>query len=71
MSKYELQFLMIMLRGRVDRASRLAARGERGASAVEWVVITAILVGVAIAVGAILVPKIKGKAHSVSFDTPQ
>lgn len=71
MSKHELQYLMILLRGRMDRASKLAARGERGASAVEWVVITAILVAVAIAVGAILVPKIKGKANSVDFDTPQ
>lgn len=61
----QLQFLLTLLDGRVTRARR----SERGASAVEWVVITALLVGIALAVGAVLLKTIKGKADSINLDT--
>ncbi len=37
--------------------SQHARRSERGASAVEWVVITALLIGIALAVGAVILTK--------------
>lgn len=45
----------------------LRTRSDRGASAVEWVVITALLVGIAIAVGAILMTTISNKATSINL----
>jgi Flp pilus assembly pilin Flp len=39
---------------------------ERGASAVEWVVISMIVVGICIAVGVILSTALSGKANQVS-----
>jgi Flp pilus assembly protein TadG len=54
--------LKIMLAGRVDRARR----SERGASAVEWVVITALLIGIAVAVGVIVMKKLTDKANSLN-----
>ena len=45
----------------------LRARSDRGASAVEWVVITALLVGIALAVGAILLRTVRNKANSIDL----
>lgn len=59
----ELIYLKAMLDLHVARA-----RSEEGASAVEWVVITAILVGIAIAAGAIILDKVKGKANSINLN---
>jgi len=59
-------FLELSLRTRLGRARRA---GDRGASAVEWVVITAILVAIAVAVGTVLQQKIKGKADSIDLGT--
>lgn len=39
---------------------------ERGASAVEWVVISMVLVGLCVAVGLIIYNAVKGKANDVS-----
>lgn len=61
----ELTFLKIFLTARVAHARR----SQGGASAVEWVVITALLIGVAIAVGAIIMSKLQGKANSLNLDT--
>jgi Flp pilus assembly pilin Flp len=59
-------YLELSLRTRIgrDRGS-----DDRGASAVEWVVITAILVAIAVAVGAVLREKIQGKADSIDLGT--
>ena len=56
----QLTFLSIMLAG------RLAARGERGATAVEWVVITALLIVIAVTVGGIILTKLQNKANSLN-----
>lgn len=45
----------------------LRTRSDRGASAVEWVVITGILVAIAIGVGFILEAAITNKANSINL----
>ncbi len=57
-----LNLLILLLRVRLDRV-----RDERGASAVEWVVITAFLVLIAGALYAVLSGKIANKANSINL----
>jgi len=57
----QLRYLSIVLRGRMAKA-----HSERGASAVEWVVITALLIGIAVAVGGIILTKLQNKANSLN-----
>jgi Flp pilus assembly pilin Flp len=59
-----LGFCVLMLEGRLIRARR----NEDGASAVEWVIIAAIVVGICIAVAGILRNALVGKAGDVSRD---
>ena len=56
-------FLRALLAGRIASARR----SERGASAVEWVLISALLIGIAIAVGAIILSKLTGKANDLDL----
>ena len=63
---HQLTLLKIMLDGRLASARGKARRNEVGASAVEWVVITALLIGIAVAVGAIILQKLKSKADSLN-----
>jgi hypothetical protein len=61
----------LLIRHRIERAldrSGGAAR-DRGASVVEWVIISALLVGIAVAVGAILLNTLTEKANSIDLDT--
>lgn len=58
-----LGFCLLMLDGRRARAHR-----EDGASAVEWVIIAAIVVGICIAVAAILRTALVGKANDIGSD---
>lgn len=55
-------FLMTLLNSRLDRAR---GRDERGASAVEWVIISAIVVGICIAIAAILRAALVGEAGDI------
>ena len=64
MTDSQVQFLAIMLRGRIAKAQRL----ERGASAVEWVVISAILIAIAAAIGLILMNKLRDKANGLDLN---
>lgn len=60
--------LVLQLRCRVDRA-RTAP--DRGASTIEWVIITGILVLVAAAVGAVIYNLVKGQADAITIpDAP-
>ncbi|TSD65528.1 hypothetical protein [Aeromicrobium piscarium] len=59
-----LQFLTTLLGLHYDRARTK----ERGASAVEWVIIAAIVVGLVGIIAAILVPAIRGKASEVGSE---
>jgi Flp pilus assembly pilin Flp len=56
-------FCVLMLEGRLARTRR-----EEGASAVEWVIIAAIVVGICIAVAGILRNALVNKANDVSSD---
>ncbi|MDQ2689319.1 MAG: hypothetical protein M3Y29_03475 [Chloroflexota bacterium] len=56
-------FLMTVLGAKLDKA-----RSEEGASAVEWVVIAAVLVAICGAVAAILVGALEGKAGEIGSD---
>lgn len=56
------QYLRILLAGHLDKA-----RSERGASAVEWVVITGLVIGICIAVGAILMATISDGADQIDL----
>lgn len=53
----------VLIGARIDRARA----SEKGVSAVEWVLISALLAGIAIAVGAILYKKLTGKAGGLDL----
>ena len=59
-----LDYLVLLLRSRYHRAR--SEEPTLGASAVEWVVISAILVGIAIAVGLVLKTALTNKANQIS-----
>jgi len=56
-----LGYLLLVLETRGERV-----RDERGASAVEWIIIAAIVVGVCGLIAAILVPALQGEATEIS-----
>ncbi len=56
-------FCLLVLEGRLARARR-----EDGASAVEWVIIAAIVVGICIAVAGILRNALTSKAGDIGSD---
>ncbi|MFG2002509.1 hypothetical protein ACGFNU_25470 [Spirillospora sp. NPDC048911] len=58
-----IAYLRALLGVRLDRAR---AETDRGASAIEWAIITALLAGIAIAVGAIIIKKVSDKANSIN-----
>jgi Flp pilus assembly pilin Flp len=58
-----LEFMIIYLRGRVDRLRK--GDMSRGASAVEWVVISAIVVGIVAFVGFTIKNALKDKSTKV------
>lgn len=61
----------IEVRRRIARAQRLNDEGDRGASAIEWVIITGVLVVLAVAVGATLYDRITKEANSITIpDAP-
>lgn len=62
-----LLYLELMLRDHLGRARNAP---DRGASAIEWVIISAILVVIAGAVGGVLYAKINDKARGINLDTP-
>lgn len=57
--------LELLLRSRIDRARELAGRGDRGASAIEWVIITGVLIIIVGAVALIISNKLKQAATSL------
>ncbi|WP_198664335.1 hypothetical protein [Jiangella endophytica] len=63
-----LGWLLLSLRARTDRARRAP---ERGASAIEFVIITAILVALAAAVGVVIYNLVTSEAESIDIpDAP-
>ena len=60
-------YLRVHLAARLHRLRSEAARGgSRGASAIEWAIITGILAAIAIAVGAVIKNKVSSAANSIS-----
>ncbi len=55
-------YLLIMLSVRLDRARQAPSRG---ASAVEWVIITAIIAGVALGLAALIRSLVEGKEAEI------
>ena len=47
------------------RAARARASQDLGASAIEWVIITGILVAIAVAIGAVIFNLIQGEAEGI------
>jgi Flp pilus assembly pilin Flp len=58
-----LEFAVVYLRGRIERVRKEDM--SRGASAVEWVVISAIVVGIVAAIGFVIKGALKDKAGTV------
>ena len=61
-------YLRAQLATRIDRVRRARAEADRsrGASAIEWAIITGILAAIAIAIGAIIKSKVSSAANSIS-----
>jgi len=60
----------LLIRNRISRALGRSGDSARdlGASVVEWVIISALLVAIAVAVGAVLLQKLQAKATSINLD---
>jgi len=65
-----IHFQVAYLMAWADVTSRRLSRSERGAATTETVIITAIFAALALAVGAIIVAKVTGKAESIPTDAP-
>ena len=63
-----LNYAEAHVRLRMAKANGLAQNGERGASAIEWVIISAVLILIVGAVGGILFSKINEKAEGLDLN---
>jgi Flp pilus assembly pilin Flp len=59
----EAQYLCLLIRGHLARVRD----DERGVSAVEWVIITGVLIALAVGIGVIITTKITNKANGISL----
>ena len=62
--------LPLLLDGARARTRRLRQRGDEGASVVEWLLITTLVAGAAIAIGAIVIGRFTTKANELDLTTP-
>lgn len=65
-----LNYAEAQVRDRARRAGALREEGELGASAIEWVIISAVLILIVGTVGGIIWSKIQDKANSLELKTP-
>jgi Flp pilus assembly pilin Flp len=63
----QLNYAEAQVRLRVATASGPAQNAERGASAIEWVIISALLIGIVAVVGTIILNKLTDKANSLEL----
>jgi hypothetical protein len=65
-----LGYAELLIRHRIERVRAVDRQSpaDVGASVIEWVIISALLVGIAVTVGAILLQKIQDKATSINLD---
>jgi Flp pilus assembly pilin Flp len=61
-----IDYLLVFVRTRIDRAR--AEDASRGASAIEWAIITGILAIIAIAVGKLIYDKVTTSAQNIKTD---
>jgi Flp pilus assembly pilin Flp len=66
----EVTYGRALLARAVGRIQHARGDRERGASAAEWVLITAITVTIVVAIGGILLAKWRAKANSIPTNTP-
>ncbi|WP_037755631.1 hypothetical protein [Streptomyces sp. AA0539] len=59
-------YLAALVRTRMRRAGALDADRDRGASAIEWVIIAAVVVGIVAGVAAVIMNAIRDRAEGVS-----
>ena len=62
--------LPLLLDGARTRTRRLRQRSDEGASVVEWLLITTLVAGAAIAIGAIVIGRFTTKANELDLTTP-
>lgn len=62
--QFQMQYLWMVLGGIQDRIRK----EERGATAVEWVVISAVLATLAVGLGALITDLVKGKSEEITLD---
>jgi hypothetical protein len=62
-----LNYSETQVRRQVAKAQGLARDGDRGASAIEWVIISALLIGIVAVVGGIILDKLTTKADSLDL----
>jgi len=63
--------LLVFLMGGISRrAHRLAQGRDAGVSVVEWLLLTTIIAGAAIAIGVIVVGEFTSKANDLDLTTP-
>jgi len=62
-----LNYSETQVRLQVAKAQGLAMDGDHGASAIEWVIISALLIGIVAVVGAIILGKLTDKANSLEL----
>lgn len=67
-----LGYAELLIRSRIDRARSRVIVGPRdlGASVLEWVIISALVLGITLAVGATLRTKLTDKANTIQLTTP-
>jgi hypothetical protein len=65
-----LGFAELLIRGRIDRARArvIAGPADRGASVMEWVIISAVVIGIALAVGGALKTKLTTTVQNLKVD---
>lgn len=62
--QYQMQYLLMVLGGIQDRI----AKEERGATAVEWVVISAVLAALAVGLGVTIKNLVQSKSDEITLD---
>jgi len=62
-----LSYSEAQVRLRIAKAQGMAQDGDRGASAIEWVIISALLIAIVLAVGGIILQKLTTAANELEL----
>ncbi|HEY7145983.1 MAG TPA: hypothetical protein VH637_17225 [Streptosporangiaceae bacterium] len=69
--KYPVEFIRVMLGASASRLGEARRRGDRGASAIELAIITAILVGLAIVVLVVVNQVVTSRSNEINTNNGQ